>query len=399
MRGRCACSSEVIGMDAEEQERALSLLRKLVSTNSVFPRERKLALFAAKKLRSCGFGVKMQEFAPGRCNVIAQKGKRKGAVLLTSHLDTVPPYNYGKRDPFSLEERGGRLRGLGAWDMKTGLALVLRCASECSAGKRGLRIVLTADEENISEGTWFARKKGEFSGCSVAICHEIPDAIQKEGARERPPIILGRRGRCVYRFSVNGVGAHAAGDGGVSALGLAMKLAAALEAIPMPGGKTGPCRLFVRKFSSESRSLSVPTEAMLEADVHYVPPFTKETFLAYMRRSLAHAKFSVPSGCSWSAEIPERKTPYLPAYETKAESPSAARFLSAYRRHIGGYALSYGLTVADENVLSTEGRKMPVITVGLKGGSAHSAGEWVSRKDYLLLWARMPEIVQEMLDG
>ena len=97
-----------------------------------------------------------------------------------------------------------------------------------------------------------------------------------------------------------------------------------------------------------------------------------------------------------SFEIPARKTPYLPAYETEKDCPAAARFLSAYRRHIGVCALSYGLTVADENILSVE--KMPVITVGLKGGNAHSAGEWASEKDYLLLWARMPKIVQEMLD-
>ena len=384
-------------MKHEGNNGAIPLLRKLVSINSVFPGERELALFAAARLKRCGFGVRMQEFAPGRYNVIAQKGKRKGAVLLTSHLDTVPPYNYGKRDPFSLEETSGRMRGLGAWDMKSGLAIVLRCAEECSAGKRGLRIVLTADEENISEGTWFAKKRGEFSGCSVAICHEIPDAIKPSRAGARPPIILGRRGRCVYRFFVNGVGAHAAGDGGKSALVLAMKLASALEAIPMPEGKTGPCRLFVRKFTSESRSLSVPTEAMLEADVHYVPPFTKETFLAHIRKSLARAKFSVPSGCFWSVEIPARKTPYLPAYETKRGHREARKFLSAYKKHIGAYALSYGLTVADENVLSVEG--MPVITVGLEGGMAHGAGEWASKKDYFLLWEKMPKIVQDMLDG
>ncbi|MFA6214596.1 MAG: M20/M25/M40 family metallo-hydrolase [Candidatus Micrarchaeia archaeon] len=377
------------------EEMALSLLRKLVSINSVFPGERKLAEFARGRLKSCGFAVRMQEFAPGRYNVVAQKGRRGGALLLTAHLDTVPPYNYGRRNPFSLEEKGGRLRGLGAWDMKSGLAIVLRCAKECSPKKRGLRIVLTADEENISEGTWAAQRRGEFADCSVAICHEIPDAIRQEGAQGRPPIIIGRRGRCVYRFTVSGVGAHAAGNGGASALGIAMRLAAALEAIPMPFGKTGPCRLFVRKFSSESRSLSVPTEAMLEADVHYVPPHTDASFLAYIKKSLEKTGFFVPAGCAWNVEIPKRKTPYLPAYETKAGSPGARRFLAAYKRHIGAYALSYGLTVADENVLSANG--MPVMTVGLKGGEAHSAGEWVSKKDYLLLWEKMPKIAQEML--
>jgi acetylornithine deacetylase/succinyl-diaminopimelate desuccinylase-like protein len=256
--------------------------------------------------------------------------------------------------------------------------------------------VLTADEENISEGSWFASRRNEFSDCSLAICHEIPDAISGARGGGRPPIIFGRRGRCVYQFCVSGVGAHAAGEGGVSALGLAMDLARALEAVPMPSKRTGPCRLFVRKIASESRSLSVPTEAMLEADVHYVPPYTNESFLAYLEKSVRKMGFSVPAGCSWSARIAGRKTPYLPAYETKLSGREAKRFLAAYSRHIGRHSVSYGLTVADENVLSANG--MPVITVGLEGGEAHSGREWVSKKDYLLLWEKMPKIVQELLD-
>jgi acetylornithine deacetylase/succinyl-diaminopimelate desuccinylase-like protein len=382
-------------MERAEEKRAVALLEKLVSVNSVFPGERKLAQLMKAELERCVFKARLQEFAPGRHNVIAQKGPRRGAVLLTAHLDTVPPYNYGRRSPFALEERGGRLMGLGVWDMKCGLALILNCARRCRPGRRGLRIVLTADEENISEGTWFAQKKGEFSGCSIAICHEIADAISPGKGNGRPPIILGRRGRCVYRFSVSGVGAHAASSRGTSALDLGMRLASALEAIPMPSGRTGPCRLFIRKFSSESRSLSMPTEAVLEADVHYVPPHTNESFLSYLKNGLKRRGFALPKGCGWSVEMPERKTPYLPAYETPRSHPETRGFFSAYEKHAGKCAVSYGLTVADENVLSTEG--MPVVTVGLAGGDAHSSSEWASKKDYLFLWEKMPKIIQELL--
>ena len=376
---------------------AVALLQKLVSINSVFPHEQKLALFARDYLLRCGFSARLQEFSPGRHNVVAQKGPRRGSVLLTSHLDTVPPYNYGRRNPLALKEQGGKLRGLGAWDMKAGLALVLRCAGKCAPEGRGLRVVLTADEENISEGTWFAQKNGDFAGCSVAVCNEIPDAITPSRAGARPPLLLGRRGRCVYRFEVNGVGGHGAIGGGISAVALAMELARALESLPMPRGKMGACRLFVRKFSSESRSLSMPTEAVVEADVHYVPPYTKESFLAFLKAGLRKQGFSVPAGCSWSVAIPERKTPYLPAYGAGVTEPQVAKFLKAYRRHIGKPSVSYGMTVADENVISVEG--MPVITMGPSGGEAHSCKEWLSKKDYLLLWEKMPKIVQDMLDG
>jgi acetylornithine deacetylase len=369
----------------------LALLFRLISINSVFPHEGRLAKFCAGYLEKCGFEVQLEEFSKGRFNVVAQKGKKKGSILLSGHLDTVPPYNY-KRNPFRALRKNGKIFGLGSWDMKAGIALILLCAKYCKASKRGIRIVLTADEENISEGTWFALRRGAYRGCAFAICHEIPDA-QSAAVEGRPPIILGRRGRAVYQFAIKGIGAHGAGAGGVSAIGLAAKLAAALESIPMPSGKMGPCRLFVRKFVSESTSLSVPTEAVVEADVHYVPPYTKESFLAYIKKSLASLKF--PKGCKWDASIAKRSTPYLDAYIIDASNPFVERFLSSYEKNIGRYGISYGLTVADENIIAKAG--IPVVTLGLEGGEAHSSGEWVSEKDFLLLAEKMPRIVDELL--
>jgi len=373
----------------------MRLLKKLVSINSIFPNEAEIAHFMCNYLKSCGFEAKLQEFSPGRYNVIAQKGKRKGSLLMVGHLDTVPPYNYGARNPFELKEKADRLMGLGAWDMKAGLALILACAKECNASKRGLRIVLTADEENISEGTWFAQEKGEFKDCCLALFHEIPDVSGYVAGSKRPPILLGRRGRCVYRFKVYGIGSHGAGTGGVSAISLAMQLANALETIPMPSGRTGPCRLFIRKFQSESTALSLPTEAVIEADVHYTPPYNPKSFLAYLKENLER-RIAFPQNCFWEAEIPERKTPYLPAYEVDAGNPLVQKFLAVYGNYFGERAVSYGLTVADENIISLEG--YPIVTLGPMGGEGHGSGEWVSKKDFLQLSEKVPKIVQEMLE-
>lgn len=373
----------------------LSLLQKLISINSVFPNEGELAVYAAERLKEAGFDVELQEFSPGRFNVIAQKGPREGSMLLFSHLDTVPPYNYGTTNPFELREENGRIRGLGCWDMKAGLSILLLCAMNCVPKKKGIRVVLTADEENISEGTWFALESGAFSGCSFGLCHEIPDILEKAPVDSRPPLILGRRGRCVYRFIVSGIGAHGAGTGGVSAIDLGIKLVLALESIPMPSGKTGPCRLFIRKFTSESTSLAVPTEATVDVDVHYTPPYTKDTFLSYISDGL-RANLKFPEGCGWHAEIPKRKTPYLPAYETNLENPLVVRFLSLYDQSFKSHSVSYGLTVADENVLSKLG--IPIVTLGPLGGEAHSSLEWLSKDDFLRLSEEVPKIVQGMLE-
>ncbi|MFH1470876.1 MAG: M20/M25/M40 family metallo-hydrolase [Candidatus Micrarchaeota archaeon] len=376
--------------DAEQ----MSLLKKLVSINSVFPGEERIARFLASHFGSFGFKTTLQEFSPGRYNVIAQKGPRKSALLLFGHFDTVPPYNYGSRDPFKLTEKGDRLMGLGAWDMKAGVAIISACAKECDTSKRGIRIVLSADEENISEGTWFAQKNGDFKDCSFALSPEIPDQQEEMKLQATAPVLSGRRGRCVYKFKVRGVGSHGAGTGGISAVDLGMKLVAALERVPLTSSRGVPCRLFIRKFQAESTSLAVPTEAVLEADVHYVPPYNPKSFLQHIKKHLKGLKF--PKGCSYSVEIPKRKTPYLPAYDTNRNNPLVKKFASLCKGRLGACNFSYGLTVADENVVSVE--RIPVITLGPVGGEAHNSNEWLSKKNFLALSREYPKIVQGLLD-
>jgi len=103
---------------------AISLLRKLVATDSVFPHEAALAHFLSGELERAGFIVEMQRFggeahdAGGpRFNVLATRGNMDAGapLLLYGHMDTVPPYGYREadRDPLRLEEREGKLLASG----------------------------------------------------------------------------------------------------------------------------------------------------------------------------------------------------------------------------------------------------------------------------------------------
>ena len=107
---------------------SLDLLKKLVSFNSVFPHEKELAHFLAEELKKLGFKVEMQQFDGNRYNVLASRGTVGKPVLLYGHIDTVPAYSYDhvNRDPFKLEEKDGKLYGLGAYDMKAGIAAMLK---------------------------------------------------------------------------------------------------------------------------------------------------------------------------------------------------------------------------------------------------------------------------------
>ncbi|MTI68362.1 MAG: M20 family metallopeptidase [Firmicutes bacterium] len=94
----------------------------------------------------------------GRSNVIAKiKGTGKGkTLLLTGHMDTVPPYTM-PGDPFKVSIKNGKLLGRGVVDMKGPLACMIMAM--IAIKRSGIKLkgdVIFAgviDEEEKSEGT------------------------------------------------------------------------------------------------------------------------------------------------------------------------------------------------------------------------------------------------------
>ncbi len=91
----------------------------------------------------------------GKANLIATLGTGDGGLVLAGHSDTVPyDPNRWQSDPFKLEEKDGKLFGLGATDMK-GFFPVIMAAVEPFLNrplKHPLIILATADEESSMSG-------------------------------------------------------------------------------------------------------------------------------------------------------------------------------------------------------------------------------------------------------
>jgi len=91
----------------------------------------------------------------GKANLIATLGSGDGGLVLAGHSDTVPyDANRWKTDPFKLEEKDGKLFGLGATDMK-GFFPVIMAAVQSFLDKplkHPLIILATADEESSMSG-------------------------------------------------------------------------------------------------------------------------------------------------------------------------------------------------------------------------------------------------------
>jgi succinyl-diaminopimelate desuccinylase len=362
-------------------------LRKMVSIDSIFPKERALAIFLESQLKERGFTTKRIPI-PGsrdRFNVVGERGLKGKSILLYGHMDTVPVYGKWGGDPFTMREHDDHLHGIGIYDMKAGLAAILAACEGKS--QRRIKVAFGVDEENVSEGAWAIAKSGFLDDVEAIVVPEINDSPQQT-PKGAVPIMLGRRGRAVYEIHVPGRSSHGAHiEDGISAISEAARLVLELErlnAMRKTHPKLPPPTQFIRKIYGESTSLSLPDTAVIELDRHLVTPETPESVLKELRGFIADLYsrkiFNEIDGRSMRADIRPRKTPYLAPYVTEVSSPIVKRLAASVEKEGGRPFFNYGASVADENVFASKG--IPVVSLGPEGAAYHAADEWVSRASF-----------------
>ena len=138
------------------EDMAVDLLRKYLRIDSTNPpgNELKAASFLKEILEREGIPVEIDEFAPGRANLLATlrgSGKRR-PLLLASHTDVVPAdVSRWSVPPFSGEVKDGSIYGRGAVDVKSEgilqLVTLVRLKREKAPLDRDVLLLATADEE------------------------------------------------------------------------------------------------------------------------------------------------------------------------------------------------------------------------------------------------------------
>jgi acetylornithine deacetylase/succinyl-diaminopimelate desuccinylase-like protein len=141
---------------ASYEDMAIGLLRRYLMIDTTVPPGNELrgALFYKEVLDREGIPVEVDEFAPGRANLLATlKGSgRKRPLILLNHMDVVPadPARWSVA-PFSGTVRNGLIYGRGAEDMKTEgilqLLALVRLKREGVPLDRDVLFLATADEE------------------------------------------------------------------------------------------------------------------------------------------------------------------------------------------------------------------------------------------------------------
>ena len=172
----------------------------LVSIRSVTREEAPLAAYIYDHLKTAGVAVERDEEG----NITAEVGRGDRLLVVNGHMDTVPPVDGWKTDPFAARVEGGRVYGLGASDMKAGLACMMWLVQHVRPRIR----------------TWFAFTNHEEGGSIIPrngvrrlIGRVRPDyAVTTEpsydDASGRLSIGIGCQGRAIATLTVIGRSGH-----------------------------------------------------------------------------------------------------------------------------------------------------------------------------------------------
>lgn len=268
-----------------KQTDVIELARRLVRTDTMNPpgNEFRLAELLAGILEEAGFAVTAHELAAGRPSLVARRGEEP-FLCLTGHMDTVPadPEQWSC-DPLGGEIAEGNLYGLGASDMKSGLAALVTAA--CQAAGRpwqrgGLVLVLTAAEETGCQGAEHLAGLGVLGRAEALLIAE-PTGMEP---------LVGHKGAMWVQAMARGKAAHGSRpQEGVNAI---YKAARAITRIAdytpsaPPHPILGPSTISVGTIQGGVKTNVVPAQASFSLDVRTIPGQETEALLGELAEAL-----------------------------------------------------------------------------------------------------------------
>lgn len=405
---------------------SLTLLKTLVSIPSVNPftyhsvengrhvglgAEEHINLFIEDLLRQSGFEVSKQLLhpkttvmtpngaveVPARWNVLGVRypsGSWNGkSILFFGHTDTVEVKKGWPSDPFAIQERteGGRTRwyGLGANDMKGGLAAILDAVSSATSNHYAIKVAFVVDEEFYSFGAETLCESDFVKDVALAIAPEIGDGEEApHEPSDHQSIGIGRTGRVEYNFTIIGRACH-----GADAFISSEAVNAVHESVKLQAAIIKDCAAQKRHFEHQGAvslnsayiscqrggeaALSVPDTASFVLDRSFLPDEKPDAELQRLRELVATLQKSgeIDPRARVTVTPRERPTPPCSPYITALEGPEIEALLSATRKHTKTISFSIGRSVADENRVAIRG--IPTLTIGPTGAGSHTPHEWV----------------------
>ena len=299
------------------KKRLIKLTQKLIQINSENPPgdESKIAAFVKNYLDKLGLKTKIYEFKKRRSNVVAHlEGRnKKGSLLITPHLDTVPAGESWHFNPFRGQIRSGKIYGLGATDCKGNLACSLEAINSIVEDGMvldcNLIFAATADEESGSDlGLAPLLEKGILNPDEAVVLDS--DDFN---------IIITQKGLIHLKVKIQGKKAHGAYPWqGINAIDIAIDILKELKAhkfIYTKNKYLKPPTLNIGTIKGGDKVNVVADWCEFELDVRFLPAMSARAILKYIKSIIQKhvQKFSRKSGMPRNAakiEVEGIQKPY-----------------------------------------------------------------------------------------
>ncbi len=393
--------------------------------------ETQMNLFIEEVLKASGFEVSRQMLnselllsrgaeqvtLPARWNVLGEKtgstNTPKKSVLLMGHTDTVDVKHGWESDPFCITpytvDSRERWYGLGANDMKGGLAAILAAGAAFTPTDISLKVAFVVDEEFYSLGAHALCQSDFLDDVALAILPEIGDGAN---TFDEQWVGLGRLGRREFEFEVIGNACHGADafirSDMVNAVHEAAKLEVALiqhclsskrsfsglgtEHFARPVMNS----LFLSQHTGGAATLSIPDKAGCLLDRTFLPDESAEQELRALNGLISklQAEAVIDPRARISVRERARPTPACQPYFFDPKNPLIQLAIDAARKHAKFVSLGIGRSVADENIIAARG--IPTVTLGPVGEGSHTAKEWVDPESVSRLTSIFVSILEKI---
>jgi succinyl-diaminopimelate desuccinylase len=378
-----------------DREELVRLTRDLIRIPSVYRpeepdgNEAHVARFVADYLEHAGFGVQVEDVAPGRPNVWAVwEGDRPGKTLLfEAHTDVVTEGSVEDWDhpPFGAERDRGRIYGRGACDTKGNLAaavVAVHAIRDSDVPFPG-RLVLChpVDEEGMMAGIKAFIGRGHAEGVDAAVICE-PEENQ---------LCIRQKGALRVEVTVRGTMAHGAmPQSGVNPVTRAARFVVAVEELEREeverngedsflGYPSLTPTILMGPVCGEPQINVIPSSAYVALDIRTVPDQSHRELVERLEDILARLATEDPDFDATLEVIEER-----PPTETPRDEPLVSAMARAYN-HLTGEEPTYnGVPGATDGTFLHAWAGIPIVTTGAGDREIpHHTDEWVDVEELL----------------
>jgi len=203
-------------LDPRSSAELLHLHRSLVEIESITSNEHDVGQWLTSYLQNRTWTVDRQEVSKGRYNILAYGKKRETPILLSSHMDTVPPHW-----PYYYNQTSSMIGGRGSVDAKGSVAAMIMAATKLPPPLQdNVSLLFVVGEETGGDGM---RAFSSWSSRPTSHEHVI------FGEPTEGKLVCGHKGMLGFHVRATGKAAHSGYPWlGVSANDLLVEALAAL---------------------------------------------------------------------------------------------------------------------------------------------------------------------------